>query len=407
MYHQATGLACLAYHAGLKNAEREATQRKWTDGTCSIAVATVAFGMGIDLPHVRYVIHWTIAKSLDGVSRELSLLFSVYLYVINLLSFPLQFYQESGRGGRDGEAALSIVYYSKDDAGKFSFLLKMNAEKAAKKKGKQSAAASQQVDHSLVELEGMVNYCTTAQCKRKYVLGHFGEKIEANAVCRRTCDYCIDPKKVERDIQASECMSTVVNSHRLLNEQPKGKKFHHNPLYDEESLEDDYGTDDFIGGDDGLLGITNYAGEDELPSDLDPKPQKGGFVKASSVLGKYEKLECQEGKTNGFVNFKTRTFNEPTDQDVDAKKNRAISVPEHLRKGLPDPFASKKAPSKTSELKSSTSYASASERIKAELAELQKQKEAALAKMGGSFPSRNSSTNKALPTPSLSFKKRR
>ena len=85
--------------------------------------------MGIDLPHVRYVIHWTIAKSLDGVSRELSLLFSVYLYVINLLSFPLQFYQESGRGGRDGEAALSIVYYSKDDAGKFSFLLKMNAEK--------------------------------------------------------------------------------------------------------------------------------------------------------------------------------------------------------------------------------------------------------------------------------------
>ena len=337
--------------------------------------------MGIDLPHVRYVIHWTIAKSLDG------------------------FYQESGRGGRDGKAALSIVYYSKDDAGKFSFLLKMNAENAAKKKGKQNATATQQVDHSLVELEGMVNYCTTAQCKRKYVLGHFGEQIEASAVCKRTCDFCLNPKKVERDIRASECMSTVVNSHVLLNEKPKGKKFHHNPLYDEESLEDDYGTDDFIGEDDGLLGITNYAGEDELPSS-DPKPQKGGFVKASSVLGKYEKLECQEGKTNGFVNFKTRTLNEPTEEDVDAKKKRAIYVPEHLRKGLPDPFASKKAPNKTSELKSSSSYASASERIKAELAELQKQKEALKAKMGGSFPSRNSSTSKALPTPSLSFKKR-
>ena len=99
---KATGLVCLSYHAGLKDAERDATQRKWTEGTCKVAVATVAFGMGIDLPHVRYVIHWTMAKSLDG------------------------FYQESGRGGRDGKQAASICYYSKDDADKFAFLVKIN-----------------------------------------------------------------------------------------------------------------------------------------------------------------------------------------------------------------------------------------------------------------------------------------
>lgn len=59
--------------------------------------------MGIDLPHVRYVCHWTMAKSLEG------------------------FYQESGRGGRDGKQSLSILYYSKDDASKFAFLVKKNA----------------------------------------------------------------------------------------------------------------------------------------------------------------------------------------------------------------------------------------------------------------------------------------
>ena len=69
---------------------------------------------------------------------------------------------------RDGKPALSILYYSKDDASKFAFLAKMNAERAAKKKGKLNGFTSQKADHSLLELEGMVNYCTMPMCKRKY-----------------------------------------------------------------------------------------------------------------------------------------------------------------------------------------------------------------------------------------------
>jgi len=380
---KATGLVCLAYHAGLKDALRSETQQKWTNGTCDIAVATVAFGMGIDLPHVRYVIHWTMAKSLEG------------------------FYQESGRGGRDGKPALSLLYYSKDDASKFAYLAKLNAERAAKKKGKQNGFTSQKVDHSILELEGMVNYCTKPMCKRKYVLQHFGEQIDASVVCKKTCDYCISPAKVEREIQASECMSTVVNSHRLMHagrvEQNKGKKFHHNPLADEDSF-DGYGSDDFLGSDEGLLGF-DYAAESKTKSD----PKKG-FVKASSVLNKYEAKELGQGKKGGFVNFKTRTFDEPTQEDIDAKRHRAINIPEHLRSSMPDPLAKHKkaAGSAAAVLKKSSSYASDADRLKAELAQLEKQKQAALAKMGGSLKVLSSRVpSSSLPTPSLSFRRRR
>jgi superfamily II DNA helicase RecQ len=80
-----TGIIAVVYHAGLKKADRAQAQEAWMSGKAQIAVCTVAFGMGIDLGHVRYVVHWSISKSVDG------------------------FYQESGRAGRDGEAGRSSI----------------------------------------------------------------------------------------------------------------------------------------------------------------------------------------------------------------------------------------------------------------------------------------------------------
>ncbi|OWY37184.1 DNA helicase RecQ [Xenophilus sp. AP218F] len=147
------GIPALAYHAGMGHAERESNQRAFLREEGIVMVATVAFGMGIDKPDVRFVAHIDMPKS------------------------PENFYQESGRAGRDGLPATSWLCYGLNDMVQLRQMIE----------GGEMAALQKQVE--LSKLDAMLAFCETASCRRQHILAHFGE---SSAPCGH-CDNCLHP----------------------------------------------------------------------------------------------------------------------------------------------------------------------------------------------------------------------
>lgn len=150
------GIKAQAYHAGLEAKERATTQDAFLMEDIDVIVATIAFGMGIDKPDVRFVIHHDIPKSLEG------------------------YYQETGRGGRDGGEGNCVTFYSHDDIVKLEKFMK----------GK--PVAEQEIGKQL--LHETVSYAETSSCRRKFLLHYFGEEFD-DANCGGMCDNCRNPKQ--------------------------------------------------------------------------------------------------------------------------------------------------------------------------------------------------------------------
>ena len=170
----ARGVDAVPYHAGLDAATRRAHQERFLDEDGVVVVATIAFGMGIDKPDVRFVAHLDLPKSLEG------------------------YYQETGRAGRDGLPADAFMTYGLGDVVTMRRML---------------AAGDGDEDFKRVEgrrLDALLGYCETARCRRQVLLGYFGEDLEEPC---GNCDTCLSPPATfDGTVVAQKALSAVART---------------------------------------------------------------------------------------------------------------------------------------------------------------------------------------------------
>ncbi len=166
----ARGIAAAAYHAGLPNEQRQAVQEAFIKDELDTVVATVAFGMGIDKPNVRFVIHFDLPKNIEG------------------------YYQETGRAGRDGLSSEALLLYGMQDVVLIRSLLE-RSENADQKR------------IELQKLSAMVDFAEALTCRRRVLLGYFGEHLTSDC---GNCDVCLNsPERFDATEDAQKALSCV------------------------------------------------------------------------------------------------------------------------------------------------------------------------------------------------------
>ena len=167
---QGRGIRAQAYHAGLPGARRQAVQEDFLRDDLQVVVATVAFGMGIDKPNVRFVVHYDLPKHIEG------------------------YYQETGRAGRDGLEAEGLLLFGAQDAATARRLIESNDNPEQKR-------------IEVHKLNAMVGLAESVTCRRRVLLNYFGERLEQDC---GNCDVCLNPpEQFDATLDVQKALSCV------------------------------------------------------------------------------------------------------------------------------------------------------------------------------------------------------